>query len=43
MELTNVYYNNCSILYTILMILSIFALIISAIINIIAYNKRQMD
>lgn len=41
MELINVYYNNCSILYTVLMILSILALIISAIINIITYNKGK--
>lgn len=41
MELINVYYNNCSILYTILTILSILAFIISVIISIITYNKDK--
>lgn len=39
MELINVYYNNCSILYTVLTVLSILALIVSLIVTIITYNK----
>lgn len=41
MELINVYYNNCSILYTVLIALTILALIVSFIINIITYNKGK--
>lgn len=41
MELINVYYNNCSILYTVLIALIILALIVSVIINIITYNKGE--
>lgn len=42
MELINVYYNNCSILYTVLTVLSILALIISVIVTIVTYNKGKL-
>lgn len=42
MELINVYYNNCSILYIILTILSVAALCVSIIVAIIAFGKDKL-
>lgn len=42
MELINVYYNNCSILYIILTILSIFALVISVEESIVTFGKSSL-
>ena len=42
MELINVYYNNCSILYVILAVLSFIALIISAITAIVTFERESL-